>query len=300
MKKKLLAIALLSILCLNTSFAQNVNYVQQREELLAKKTQQNIKVGWFAGIIGKYHAIPMTQSFLPLSNYLDEGLSKNMILVPDVSNTEIVKDALNGHYDMVYVTLSAALPLIKKDWIPIVQRTARIQPVVLALKDSHIKDEKDLKNKKIIASKGVTITEYTKYNLYKDHIINSNKNFIEKSLNQQDLLYYLTNKKDEAEAIVVLKKIALNFMKNNNNLQIIYNTPSAPGQVVLINPNKINPQEQKIIENELLAMNPNMQGAKATLTAINGYDFKENPFGQVNTDDIKEVFKMIKYLKNLK
>jgi hypothetical protein len=67
MKKKLLAIALLSTLCLNTSFAQNVNYVQQREELLAKKSQQNIKVGWFAGILGEYHAIPMTQSFLPLS-----------------------------------------------------------------------------------------------------------------------------------------------------------------------------------------------------------------------------------------
>jgi ABC-type phosphate/phosphonate transport system substrate-binding protein len=232
------------------------------------------------------------------TNYLDEGLSKNMILVPDTSNPKIVKDALSGHYDMVYVTVNAALPLMKKDWVPIVQRTARIQPVILVLKDSNIKNEQDLKNKKIVASKGVPITEYTKYHLYKDHIITSNKNFIEKPLNQQELLAYLTTK--QADAIVVLKKIALNFMKNNNNLQIIYNTPSAPGQIVLINPSKINPEEQKIIENELLAMAPNMPGAKATLTAINGYDFKENPFSQVNPDDIQEAVKMVQYLKNVK
>ena len=302
MKKKLLTVSLcsllLSVFSINTVVAQNVNYVQQREQLLQQKNQQNIRVGWFAGIIGDYRAIPMTQSFLPLSNYLDQNLKENMILVPDTSNPTIVKDALNGNYDMIYVTVNAALPLMKKNWIPIAQRTARIKPVILVLKNSNINNEQDLKYKKILGSQGVPITEYTKYHLYQDHIIVHSKDFIEKPLNQKELLSYLVTK--QADAIIVLKKIALNLMQNNSNIKIIYNTPSAPGQMVLINPKKITPENEKILQNELLNMTPNMQGAKDTLTAINGYDFKENPFSPINEQDIQEAEHMVKFLKNLK
>ena len=291
MKKKFLLAALISGLFASSSFAGNVNYFQQRDQLIQQNHNQYIHIGWFPGIISLYGTVPMINNYVPFGNYLSSDLKSTAIIVPDQSNKTIYQDAIKGDYDVVYTTVNIYPKLIKQGWIPLAQRTSKIKPVILTLKNSNINSEKDLKGKRILATSGVAITDYIQYNLYKDHIIGRHShNFIEKQMTQKELLSFL--KLNKADGIVALKAVALKFMKKNPNLKIAYEAPAANGLMVLANPKTVSQQQMDTLKNELLGMTNDMPDAHNLLIGLNGYDFKEKPFSPVNQNELSKAIEM--------
>lgn len=293
MKKKFLLDALISGLFASSSFAGTVNYFQQRDQLIQQNHNQYIHIGWFSGIINLYGTVPMINNYIPFGNYLSSDLKSTAIIVPDQINKTIYQDAIKGDYDVVYTTVNIYPKLIAQGWIPLVQRTSKIKPVVLTLKTSNINSEKDLKGKKILATSGVAISEYMQYSLYKDHILNQHSHdFIEKKVTQKALLYFLKLKK--VDGIVVLKGVALKFIKKNPDIKISYEAPSANGLMVLANQKTVSQQQMDALKSELLGMTTDMPDAHNLLIGLNGYDFKEKPFSSVNENDLSEAIEMQK------
>lgn len=300
--KKYLVSAILGLTAV-TSFAQSVNIFAERADLIRKLgTSQAFSMGWYTGTVSnKANDIrEINENFLGLSNYLSEKFNNLIVLETIKSDREVAEEALKGDFDILYTSSLIGSQLIAQGWKPIVERSEKVTPVVLALKENKkLNSEKDFSKSKIIGSNGITFLTFS-YSLNNAKLLDlnnlaQNNNFMSKKISQENLVSMLNNQ--QADGIVIRSVLADKLLKENNKYKVVYKGQSAPGDMVLINP-KVDSTKEEQIRNIFLSLN-NLDKNSVVLKAIDGHTLDSDVFKVVATDDVSlsnDIFKKTKQI----
>lgn len=290
MKKinKVLIGTLLGTMLTFSAQAQDKNKFQERSELIRQYgVTQNVTMGWYIGLVDTFEMRELLNRYLPLSNYLSNRLGRLVVLETGKTDKGVADKGMKGSLNIVYTSALMGSQLVKAGWIPIVGRSEDIRSVIVTPADVSIKEIQDFKGKQIWASEGGTVSQQVKYELINAGIIKDaeDKNFVQKRMDQGQLLDVLKNK--QAPAVVTREINAEKFIKSNPSFKIAYKSGPIPGHMVLVSPNfdksKIEP-----LRNAFLDLNADNADHKSILTSLDGYNEKEKkPFKSVAADNLK-------------
>ena len=276
--------------------AQTNNIFTQRSDIIQKNAHKKPLVVGFYNLENKGLELNnITERFLPFSNYLSEKLDSLVVFDVDNSFYNLNKQILENS-SLIYTSSLVYSEMKEAGWNPLVKLNSETTPSLLVKATNKIKEVKDLKGKKVVATNGENINEYALYELITNKVYENKEASVGKYTVQNIKPDFLVKNLDNnsVQAVLVNSATANKILaENKDKYRVVPMTSIVPGAIVYVN-NKLAPEETQKIKNVFLDIKNDNLEFKMSGQSVSE---KVNQFVDVKEDELKNsaaIFKLVK------